>query len=1020
MSPPERPAGKASPLPEALSEQDLLRIVTGNARIGLAVVGPERRYLYANTTYADILALPSAEVVGRGVQDVLGDLYETQVAPRLDRAFAGEPIAYELRTPSTEGDRSFEVKYDPRVVDGSVALVVVVITDITAQQRTGTDVRRLAAVVESSDDAVIAKDLNGIITSWNKGAERLFGYPADEVVGTPILRLIPEELHDEEQHILEKIRRNERVPHFETTRRTRSGELISVSVTVSPIRDAAGNVVGASKVARDVTDRKRAEEAMRFHRTMLLTERELTLDGILVVDGDSHVLSYNGRFAEMWSIDADLVDTRADTSLLSAVRGNLRDPEEFMARVRALHDRHDESSHDEIELLDGRTFDRYSAPMRGAEGHYYGRVWYFRDVTERKRAEQALREERDRAQRYLDTADVILLALDTHGRVTSINRKGCEIVGWSEEELLGRNWIETCLPEGGRASLVETFNKLLAGDLSRVENTVVTRSGEERLIEWHNSVLRDDLGRIVGTFSSGSDITDRHRAEDALRAAEERMRFALENAGVGIWDTDYRTGVAQMTEILEHHHGMERGTFAGSEEAFIHAVHPDDRQTMIDTLDRAAKTGNDFSVEYRALRPDGTVRWLSGAGRIHLDEDGQPVRGVGVAIDVTERRSLEQQVHQAQKMEAVGRLAGGIAHDFNNLLTSILGYCQLLLLDVNPEDPHHTDLLEIERAGRSAARLTQQLLAFSRKQIVEPTLIDLNEVIGHVGGMLQRLIGEDVQIALNLRGDLHVVKADKGQMEQVVLNLAINARDAMPKGGKLTIETENVELDDHYALTHLSATPGSYVALTVSDTGTGMTPEVQMRLFEPFFTTKDAGKGTGLGLATVHGIVLNAGGRVSVYSELGQGSSFTVYLPRADDGPRALDSVAPVAEANGAGETVLVVEDASELRDLIKRMLELQGYTVLLAAGAAEALDLFERNAGVDVVLTDVVMPACSGPELAARLMDKDQHLKVVYMSGYTEDAISHHGVLDPGVAFLHKPFTAEGLGRKLREVLDR
>jgi two-component system cell cycle sensor histidine kinase/response regulator CckA len=881
------------------------------------------------------------------------------------------------------------------------------------------DSRHLAAIVEWSDDGIISKDLNGIVVSWNPGAERLFGYRAAEIVGTSIMRIIPPDRRDEETHILDEIRAGRHVPHFETIRLRKDGHPIDVSITASPIKNDDGQVIGVSKVARDISERKRADDAVRLQRTMLLTERELTLDGILVVDAHSTVLSYNRRFAQMWSLSADILATKADDQLLRAISDKLARPDQFMERVRQLYDRHDEASNDEVELTDGRVLERYSAPMRDAGGSYYGRIWYFRDVTERKQSERALRLERDKAQRYLDTADVMLLALDVQGRVTSINRKGCDVLGWSEAELIGRSWIETCLPPSVRETLSRKFDALTSGDVSTVENRVLTKAGEERLIEWRNRVLRDDAGGVIGTFSSGADITERHAAVEALRTTEEQMRFAMTNAGVGIWDMDYTTGVARMSEILEGHYGLEPGTFGGTFEDFIHGVHPDDRVALLETVENATKSGEDFSTLHRTVWPDGTVRWLSNAGRIQLGANGEPLRGVGISLDVTERRTLEEQYHQAQKMEAVGRLAGGVAHDFNNLLTAILGYCQLLLADLDPHDPRRADINEIHSAGESAARLTRQLLTFSRKQIIEPRLLDLNNVVTNMRGILARLIGEDVKIVVNVRANLAPVTADLGQMEQIVLNLAVNARDAMPNGGTLTIETANVDLDEHHANRHFSVKPGSYVELTVSDTGTGMTPEVQARLFEPFFTTKDLGKGTGLGLATVHGIVMRCGGSVGVYSEVGRGTSFKVYLPRADASTAARDVPRAVAEARAAGETVLVVEDADALRDLAKRMLERLGYEVLLASNAGEALRLFDQTPSIDVVLTDVIMPGGSGPELTRQLISRRPSLKVIYMSGYTEDTITHHGVLDPGIAFIHKPFTAETLGQKIREVLD-
>jgi CheY-like chemotaxis protein len=372
-------------------------------------------------------------------------------------------------------------------------------------------------------------------------------------------------------------------------------------------------------------------------------------------------------------------------------------------------------------------------------------------------------------------------------------------------------------------------------------------------------------------------------------------------------------------------------------------------------------------------------------------------------------------------MDIIGQLASGIAHDFNNLLTVILGYCELLLADLSPDDRRRADVVEIQRAGDSGAALTRQLLAFSRRQIIEPTLLDLNVVVAEMREMLGRLMREDVKVRLGLRRDLALVRADRAQVEQIVMNLAVNARDAMPSGGTLTIQTANVVLDKHYGATHRAVIPGRYVALTVTDTGTGMTPEVLLHLFEPFFTTKEAGKGTGLGLATVEGIVTRGGGSVSVHSEVGKGTSFTVYFPQADAAEVVATPRAPVAGARAPqSETVLLVEDAEGLRELARRLLHRQGYRVLIASGAQEAIRLFEQNPSIDVLLTDVVMPGASGPELTRRLVAQRPGLKVIYMSGHTEEAVIQHGVLKPGTAFLHKPFTSETLGRKIREVLDQ
>jgi PAS domain S-box-containing protein len=506
------------------------------------------------------------------------------------------------------------------------------------------------------------------------------------------------------------------------------------------------------------------------------------------------------------------------------------------------------------------------------------------------------------------------------------------------------------------------------------------------------------------------------RSVSRLAASEQRYRTLLESAN------DFIAVLTRDGIVREVNHRWVEFTGLPVERLIGRHVRefapPGKENQTILTYAEAASTSRARTPPVEIARPDGSIAFIEFSST-NVDVGGEPLIFT-IGRDVTERRLLEAQYQQAQKMEAVGRLAGGVAHDFNNLLTAILGYCELLLADVGQGDPRAGDIVEIQKAGTRASGLTRQLLAFSRKQIIEPTLLDLNTIVADMRGMLGRLIGEDVKIVVSLLPNLAPVKADRGQVEQVVMNLAVNARDAMPKGGTLTIDTANVELDEHYAATHLDVNPGPYVALTVSDTGTGMTPAVQARLFEPFFTTKEAGKGTGLGTATVYGIVTRSGGNVGVYSELGKGTSFKVYFPKADAVEPAAETAAPVARPRVGSHTVLVVEDEEGLRELAKRLLQRLGYTVLIAADAAEARRVFTANPAIDILLTDVVMPGASGPELTLQLIEQRPALKVIYMSGYTEDAIVQHGVLRPGIAFLNKPFTSYTLGQKIRETLER
>ncbi|HUZ45802.1 MAG TPA: response regulator [Terriglobia bacterium] len=383
------------------------------------------------------------------------------------------------------------------------------------------------------------------------------------------------------------------------------------------------------------------------------------------------------------------------------------------------------------------------------------------------------------------------------------------------------------------------------------------------------------------------------------------------------------------------------------------------------------------------------------------------------------RRRLEEQLQQSQKMEAIGRLAGGVAHDFNNLLTVIAGYCQLLLDRLGPNDPMRTSVGQIKEAGDRAASLTRQLLAFSRKQVLAPQVLNLNQVVANMNKMLTRLIGEDVELVTICFPGLWRVKADPGQIEQVMMNLAVNARDAMPRGGKLTIETANANLDKNFPDQHFVIIPGSYVMLAVSDTGTGMNQEIRSRIFEPFYTTKELGKGTGLGLSTVYGIVKQSGGYIWVYSEPEKGTTFKVYLPRAEADAEEPKQAESVLRTQAGSETILLVEDNEAVRTFVRCVLEARGYRLLEAGGSEDALKAVERHAGpIHLLLTDVVMPRMSGTELALRIASLHPETKVLYMSGYTDNAIVHHGVLDAGRHFLQKPFIPEALTQKIREVL--
>jgi PAS domain S-box-containing protein len=524
-------------------------------------------------------------------------------------------------------------------------------------------------------------------------------------------------------------------------------------------------------------------------------------------------------------------------------------------------------------------------------------------------------------------------------------------------------------------------------------------------------------------------------SEMELGEREERLRQAFDAGRMIAWDTDLGTGTVHFSENARGLLGLRSETRLATVEDAMSLVHPDDRAPLDASMAVVYAAGDaPRDRRFRMVRPDdGQVQWLERRVRLTSDQAGGTVWRRGILMDITERvnaeqalrasedalRRAEDQLRQSQKLEAIGRLAGGIAHDFNNLLSVILGYGDILLGDLKPGDPIRADVEAIRRSGQQAAALTRQLLAFSRQQVLSPRVLDLNEVVRSLEKMLRRLLGEDIELVARTTRESALIRADAGQLDQVVMNLAINARDAMPDGGKLTIETKNVILDEAYAKDHLGVTPGPHVMLAVSDTGVGMDRETQVRMFEPFFTTKEKGKGTGLGLSTVFGIVQQSGGNIWVYSEAGAGTAFKIFLPKAAEAEVSPPDPAPPATLRGA-ETILLVEDQDEVRQVAHEILRRYGYHVLQARNAGEALLMCERHARtIHLLLTDVVMPQMSGRELAERLQPLRPDMRVLFMSGYTEDAILQHGILDSGIAYLQKPLVPEGLARRVREVLD-
>lgn len=620
-----------------------------------------------------------------------------------------------------------------------------------------------------------------------------------------------------------------------------------------------------------------------------------------------------------------------------------------------------------------------------------------------------------RMRALLEAMQDVVIVIGPDGRYLDVAPTRPELLYRPPEEFLGKTAYDIFPHEQADFFHRSCQEVLQTGKATTIEYALPLPDGEHWFEGRLSPILGED-GRPEAVLLVARDISERKAAVQALQESEERYRRLIDLLPDGV--AVHQDGIVRMANQA----GARLLGYDSPEEVigrpFLEFVHPDDRAVVLERVRRQLENGQTVPpLEERFLRRDGTVVPVEvSAGPFTLA--GRPAALV-VVRDISGRKRLEEQLRQAQKMQAVGRLAGGIAHDFNNLLTAINGYAELLLSMLRPGDPLRSDVESILKAGQRAAMLTQQLLAFSRRQVMEMRVVNLNQVLTDMTAMLQRIIGEDIVLEFIPEAQLGHVRVDAGQMGQVVINLAVNAREAMPTGGRLTIETANVDLDETYAAERIEVTPGRYVLLSVSDTGIGMSPKVRQHLFEPFFTTKEGG--TGLGLATAYGIIKQFGGHIGVYSEEGRGTTFKIYLPRVDEPVEPYPEGISGPEWPRGDETVLVVEDNEMVRRLALRVLRGQGYTALEATSGEEALEKAAMHPGpIHLLLTDVVMPEMSGKELLGRLQQVRPGLRVLYMSGYTDNVIARHGMLEPGTPFIQKPFTPQALAHKVRAVLDR
>jgi PAS domain S-box-containing protein len=751
---------------------------------------------------------------------------------------------------------------------------------------------------------------------------------------------------------------------------------------------------------------RRAQEELREREKVFQAVFDGALDAMVLVDDERRFLDANPAACALYGCSrADLVGRRGDEFTdacddVAARRARLHRVGHIAERLTVV--RRDGSRRD----TDLRVTANILPGMHLAT---------LRDMTEQRLAES-------RFQALIEASSDVVKLSGADGVITYISPSVLTVLGYRPDELVGRTMSELVHPDHLEMYQADQRARLeRPGMRTAIRFRARHRNGEWRWLGARTTNLLEDPA-VRAVLSNLRDITHENKA----REAQAYLASIVEYSDQAIVGHDMKGLVTSWNRAAEKLFGYKADEILGKQVSLL--MPPELRDEGTAFVERAREGTVIDQLDTLRRRKDGALVEVRVTLSPLRDAAGEVVGVVGMASDLRERKRAEdavtrlrEQLQHAQRVEAIGRLAGGIAHDFNNALSVVLTYATLVLQDLPEGEPARADILEIQRAGQRAARLTQQLLAFSRQQVLQPKVLDLNETLSGMRDMLQRLLGEDIELSLLAATGLGRVNVDPGQVEQIIMNLAVNARDAMPRGGKLTIETSNVELDAEYAAAHLGATPGRYVMLAVCDTGSGMDADTRSRIFEPFFTTKELGKGTGLGLSTVLGIVQQSGGSISVYSEVGVGTTFKVYLPRTDRDVDVTPSQLPPTADGGGGETILLVEDEQQVREVASLILRRGGYKVLLAENGEQGLAVAEEHGkGIDLLITDVVMPRMNGRQLVERLTPRWPDLKVLFMSGYTDDAIVHHGVLEEGVDFLQKPITPDALLKRVHEVLDR
>jgi len=917
------------------------------------------------------------------------------------------------------------IEVQPELGPGDEAIALIgIVQDITGVRRTEEALRRsqsvLRALIDAIPAAITVKDRDGRFVLVNAYEADYHGQAVDWFSGRALADMFEPEvaarIAARDRAVVES---GEPLEIEQIEAADRHGRVRTWLERKAPIRDESGAITHVLTIDLDITERVRAEAASRHSEALLQTVIDAVPALVSVTDADgryvfvnAHSAAYHGHAAD-WFPGKSIEEVhRPDYARLLRERD-----------ARTLRNERPVEPYEEVYTeSDGRRTNWLSTdvPIRIESRSPQYVVSVSLDVTERRQNESAVRESRNLLRAIIDAMPATVTVKDLKGHYVIVNAYQAHYLGRPIEWFEGRSMADVYPAEYLRA--IEERDRMVAetGQTHRFYETDY-RGPDGQLSSWIGirAPIRDGSGNIRYIVSVGLDITDRRRSELALEQSERRFRHLVESSDVVpyTWDIDSRRFLYVGPQI-ERMLGV-RPDILKYEEQWLSMILPEDREAARQHAASFNDGPRDEYFEYRVLRPDSRVVWVRDIIKVETREDGSRV-GFGFIFDITESKSREQQLAQAQKMDAVGKLTGGVAHDFNNLLTVILGSLELLELSVGGDAQGLARVRLASEAARRGAELTQRLLAFARQQMLAPRIVNLNECVARMGELLRRMLGESITIRMQLAADLWSVRIDPTWLESAVLNLAVNGRDAMPDGGTLTIETANQEFDETVNWQGTEIAPGRYVALLVSDTGTGMTPEILARAFDPFFTTKEVGKGTGLGLSMVYGFVKQSGGHVRIYSEVGLGSTVKIHLPvggATGEGGRAERGVPEQAPAGK--ETILVVEDDASVRGTIVAMLQSLGYRVLTAADGATGLKAIEQHAEIAVLLTDVIMPGkLNGPALAREAAKRQPGIRILYMSGYAENAFGPGGVQGTGNDLLAKPFSKADLARRIRDIL--